>query len=36
MKFLLTYNIQNNKCPKYRILKAVRGKVQVTYKGSPI
>ena len=36
MKFLLTYNIQNNKCPKYRILKAVRGKVQVVYKDRPI
>jgi hypothetical protein len=35
-KFLLTHNNQNNKCTKYRILKAVREKVQVTYKGRPI
>ena len=35
--FLLSYNSQNTKCAKQRkILKAVREKDQVTYKGRPI
>ena len=34
-KFLLSHNNQNTKC-KGRILKAVREKGQVTYKGKPI
>jgi hypothetical protein len=32
----LSYNNQNTKCTKQRILKAVREKGQVTYKGRPI
>ena len=35
-KFLLSHNSQNSKCTRQRILKAVRGKGQVTYKGRPI
>jgi hypothetical protein len=36
-KFLLTHNNQNNKAlSRDRILKAVREKGQVTYKGRPI
>ena len=33
---LLLHNSQNTKCTKQRILKAVREKGQVTYKGRPI
>ena len=32
----MSYNNQNTKCTKQRILKAVREKGQVTYKGRPI
>ena len=36
-KFLLSHNNQNTKCTEQRnILKPVRKKVQVTYKGRPI
>jgi hypothetical protein len=35
-KFLLTHDNLNNKCTKYGILKAVREKGQVTYKGRTI
>jgi hypothetical protein len=36
MKFLPSHNSQNTKCKKQRILKAVREKDQLTYKGRPI
>ncbi|EDL00072.1 mCG144886, partial [Mus musculus] len=35
-KFFLSYNNQNTKCTKQRMLKAVREKGQVIYKGRPI
>ena len=35
-KILLSYNSRNTKCTKQRILKAVRGKGPITYKGRPI
>ena len=35
-KFFPSHNSQNTKCTKQRILKAVKEKGQVTYKGRPI